>query len=91
MRAAASSLSNSTLFCSLLTGYLKKHHTTLLSPPLPLHKQHSVQRLGFGTNNKIFVEFESPWWDADCEVIYLVWEDEVCEYTHKHTRPKTHC
>ncbi|XP_067092840.1 peroxisomal N(1)-acetyl-spermine/spermidine oxidase isoform X1 [Osmerus mordax] len=58
-------------------GYLKKHHATLLSPPLPLHKQHSVQRLGFGTNNKIFVEFESPWWDADCEVIYLVWEDEV--------------
>ncbi|XP_029305563.1 peroxisomal N(1)-acetyl-spermine/spermidine oxidase [Cottoperca gobio] len=57
-------------------GYLKKHHSTLFRPPLPLHKLHSVQRLGFGTNNKIFVEFDSPWWDADCEVIYLVWEDE---------------
>ncbi|XP_044070646.1 peroxisomal N(1)-acetyl-spermine/spermidine oxidase-like [Siniperca chuatsi] len=57
-------------------GYLKKHHSALFRPPLPLHKLHSIQRLGFGTNNKIFVEFDSPWWDADCEVIYLVWEDE---------------
>ncbi|XP_005474174.1 peroxisomal N(1)-acetyl-spermine/spermidine oxidase [Oreochromis niloticus] len=57
-------------------GYLKKHHSTLFHPPLPLHKLHSVQRLGFGTNNKIFVEFDSPWWDADCEVIFFVWEDE---------------
>ncbi|KAM9808653.1 peroxisomal N(1)-acetyl-spermine/spermidine oxidase [Syngnathus typhle] len=57
-------------------GYLKKHYTSLFHPPLPLHKIHSIQRLGFGTNNKIFVEFDSPWWDDDCEVIYLVWEDE---------------
>ncbi|CAJ1067564.1 peroxisomal N(1)-acetyl-spermine/spermidine oxidase-like [Xyrichtys novacula] len=57
-------------------GYLKKHHSTLFSPPLPPHKLHSVHRLGFGTCNKIYVEFESRWWDADCEVIYLVWNDE---------------
>lgn len=57
-------------------GYLKKHQSTLFSPPLPLHKLHSVQRQGFGTNNKIFVEFDSPWWDANCEVIHFVWEDE---------------
>ncbi|TNN58329.1 Peroxisomal N(1)-acetyl-spermine/spermidine oxidase [Liparis tanakae] len=57
-------------------GYLKKHQSTLFDPPLPLHKLHSVQRLGFGTNNKILVEFDEPWWDADCESIYLVWEDE---------------
>ncbi|KAM7408800.1 hypothetical protein PAMA_002496 [Pampus argenteus] len=57
-------------------GYLKKHHSTLFRPPLPLHKMHSIQRLGFGTNNKIFVEFDSPWWDTDCESIYLLWEDE---------------
>nr|XP_020457438.1 peroxisomal N(1)-acetyl-spermine/spermidine oxidase-like isoform X1 [Monopterus albus]XP_020457439.1 peroxisomal N(1)-acetyl-spermine/spermidine oxidase-like isoform X2 [Monopterus albus] len=57
-------------------GYLKKHRSTLFRPPLPLHKLHSIQRLGFGTNNKIFVEFDSPWWDADCDIICLVWEDE---------------
>uniref|UniRef100_UPI0037E9A11D peroxisomal N(1)-acetyl-spermine/spermidine oxidase-like n=1 Tax=Semicossyphus pulcher TaxID=241346 RepID=UPI0037E9A11D len=57
-------------------GYLKKHHSTLFSPPLPAHKLRSVHKLGFGTCNKIYVEFESPWWDEDCEVIYLVWNDE---------------
>ncbi|KAM9365198.1 peroxisomal N(1)-acetyl-spermine/spermidine oxidase-like [Pholidichthys leucotaenia] len=57
-------------------GYLKKHHSTMFHPSLPLHKLHSVQRLGFGTNNKIFVEFDSPWWNADCQVISFVWEDE---------------
>lgn len=63
--------------CCVSSGYLKKHHSTLFHPGLPLHKLHSVQRLGFGTNNKIFVEFDSPWWDTDCEVIYFLWEDEV--------------
>uniref|UniRef100_A0A8C1UU38 Amine oxidase domain-containing protein n=1 Tax=Cyprinus carpio TaxID=7962 RepID=A0A8C1UU38_CYPCA len=58
-------------------GYLKKHQSTFLSPPLPLHKSHSIQRMGFGTNNKIFLEFEQPFWDEDCELIYLVWEDET--------------
>ncbi|KAM9365199.1 peroxisomal N(1)-acetyl-spermine/spermidine oxidase-like [Pholidichthys leucotaenia] len=57
-------------------GYLKKHHSTLFCPPLPAHKLKSIEKLGFGTCNKIFVEFESPWWDADCEVIYLLWKDE---------------
>ncbi|XP_062257223.1 peroxisomal N(1)-acetyl-spermine/spermidine oxidase-like isoform X2 [Platichthys flesus] len=54
-------------------GYLKKHHSTLFCPPLPVHKLHSLQKLGFGTCDKIFVEFDSPWWDPDCEVIYLLW------------------
>lgn len=57
-------------------GYLKKHHSTLFHPPLPPHKLQSIQKMGFGTNNKIFVEFDSPWWDSDCEVILFVWEDE---------------
>ncbi|XP_020777112.1 peroxisomal N(1)-acetyl-spermine/spermidine oxidase [Boleophthalmus pectinirostris] len=57
-------------------GYLKKHHSTLFRPPLPLHKLHSIQKQGFGTNNKIFVEFDSAWWDDDCEVMHFLWEDE---------------
>nr|XP_046258879.1 peroxisomal N(1)-acetyl-spermine/spermidine oxidase-like [Scatophagus argus] len=58
-------------------GYLKKQHSTLFCPPLPTHKLQSIQKLGFGTCNKIFIEFESPWWDADCDIIYLVWNDEA--------------
>ncbi|XP_051946191.1 peroxisomal N(1)-acetyl-spermine/spermidine oxidase isoform X1 [Xyrauchen texanus] len=58
-------------------GYLKKHQDTFLSPSLPQQKLHSIQRMGFGTNNKIFLEFEQPFWEEDCELIYLVWEDET--------------
>ncbi|XP_038152223.1 peroxisomal N(1)-acetyl-spermine/spermidine oxidase-like [Cyprinodon tularosa] len=57
-------------------GYLKKHHSTLFSPPLPAQKLRSIHKIGFGTCDKIHVEFESPWWDADCEIIYLLWDDE---------------
>uniref|UniRef100_A0A3P9QDI3 Peroxisomal N(1)-acetyl-spermine/spermidine oxidase-like n=1 Tax=Poecilia reticulata TaxID=8081 RepID=A0A3P9QDI3_POERE len=57
-------------------GYLKKHHSTLFSPPLPAQKLTSIEKIGFGTCDKIHVEFESRWWDADCEIIYLLWDDE---------------
>uniref|UniRef100_A0A3Q3WHY1 Amine oxidase domain-containing protein n=1 Tax=Mola mola TaxID=94237 RepID=A0A3Q3WHY1_MOLML len=57
-------------------GYLKKHHSSFFCPPLPAHKLHSIHKLGFGTCNKIYVEFDQPWWDADCDKIYLVWRDE---------------
>ncbi|XP_028982701.1 peroxisomal N(1)-acetyl-spermine/spermidine oxidase-like [Betta splendens] len=63
-------------------GYLKRHCSTLFSPSLPANKLQSIQNLGFGTCNKIYVEFESPWWDADCDVIYLVWKDEE-DFTDK--------
>lgn len=53
----------------------------MFSPSLPLHKIHSIERLGFGTNNKIFVEFDSAWWDAECEIIIPLWEDEVRHFT----------
>lgn len=63
--------------CCPIKGYLKKYKDTFLSPSLPLHKLHSIQRMGFGSNNKIFLEFEQPFWDEDCELIYIVWEDET--------------
>ena len=56
---------------------MKKHHSTLLSPAPPLHKLHSIQRMGFGTNNKIFLEFQQPFWEPQTEAIYLLWEDEA--------------
>lgn len=31
--------------------------------------------MGFGTNNKIFLDFAEPFWEPDCEQIQLVWED----------------
>ncbi|XP_041032491.1 peroxisomal N(1)-acetyl-spermine/spermidine oxidase [Carcharodon carcharias] len=57
-------------------GFLKEHYKTFLRPPLPVSKINSIQKLGFGTNNKIFLEFEEPFWEPEHHLINLVWEDE---------------
>ncbi|XP_006263045.1 peroxisomal N(1)-acetyl-spermine/spermidine oxidase isoform X1 [Alligator mississippiensis] len=57
-------------------GFLKEHHKTFIQPSLPLQKVEAINQLGFGTNNKIFLEFEKPFWDPDCQLIEVVWDDE---------------
>ncbi|XP_038638947.1 peroxisomal N(1)-acetyl-spermine/spermidine oxidase isoform X2 [Scyliorhinus canicula] len=57
-------------------GFLKEHYQTFIRPPLPDSKINSIQKLGFGTNSKIFLEFEKPFWEPECQLIRLVWEDE---------------
>ncbi|XP_008049615.1 peroxisomal N(1)-acetyl-spermine/spermidine oxidase [Carlito syrichta] len=56
-------------------GFLKEHLDTFFDPPLPAEKAEAIRKIGFGTNNKIFLEFEEPFWEPDCELIQVVWED----------------
>ncbi|CAK6436042.1 unnamed protein product [Pipistrellus nathusii] len=56
-------------------GFLKEHLDTFFQPPLPAEKAEAIRKMGFGTNNKIFLEFEEPFWEPDCEHIQVVWED----------------
>lgn len=60
--------------CSL--GYLKKHSHSLFKPLLPNDKLTSIHRMGFGTVDKIFLEFPEPFWDKDCEGIQFVWMND---------------
>lgn len=47
-------------------GVLKLKHEKLFQPNLPVPVQQAIESLGFGTINKIFLEFEAPWWkDVD--------------------------
>ncbi|XP_056391849.1 peroxisomal N(1)-acetyl-spermine/spermidine oxidase-like [Hyla sarda] len=55
-------------------GCLKERASTLFDPPLPNGKTEAIQRLGFGTVAKIFLEFSEPFWPDDCAGIQLVWE-----------------
>ncbi|XP_068024543.1 peroxisomal N(1)-acetyl-spermine/spermidine oxidase isoform X2 [Melanerpes formicivorus] len=57
-------------------GFLKEHHQDFFQPPLPERKAEAIRRLGFGTNNKIFLEFEQPFWDPQQQLLEVVWEDE---------------
>ena len=46
-------------------GYLKNHHVDLFEPELPTTKVEVIETLKMGTVNKIFLEFEQPFWDVD--------------------------
>ena len=56
-------------------GFLKRHAHTMFRPLLPTDKMAAIQRMGFGTVNKIFLQFETPFWDNNCEKISLSWTD----------------
>ncbi|XP_056387205.1 peroxisomal N(1)-acetyl-spermine/spermidine oxidase-like isoform X1 [Hyla sarda] len=57
-------------------GFLKKRSVDLLIPPLPPNKMQAIKNLGFGTMNKILVEFEKPFWDLNTSLIQPVWEGD---------------
>ncbi|NXO04834.1 PAOX oxidase, partial [Rhinopomastus cyanomelas] len=57
-------------------GFLKECHQDFFQPPLPEQKAEAIRRLGFGTNNKIFLEFEKPFWEPQHQLLNVVWEDE---------------
>ncbi|KAM4774362.1 peroxisomal N(1)-acetyl-spermine/spermidine oxidase-like isoform 2-T2 [Cyanocitta cristata] len=57
-------------------GFLKEHHQEFFQPPLPERKAQAIHHLGFGTTNKIFLEFEQPFWEPQQQLLEVVWEDE---------------
>lgn len=56
-------------------GVLKKTHETIFRPPLPLLTRRAIESIGFSAINKIFLEFELPWWD-DLDGIQFIWESQ---------------
>ncbi|XP_025928530.1 spermine oxidase isoform X2 [Apteryx rowi] len=58
-------------------GVLKKRHESLFHPRLPEEKVMAIEKLGISTTDKIFLEFEEPFWSSECNSIQFVWEDEA--------------
>ncbi|KAJ7413174.1 Spermine oxidase [Pitangus sulphuratus] len=58
-------------------GVLKKRHESLFHPRLPEDKVMAIEKLGINTTDKIFLEFEEPFWSSECNSIQFVWEDEA--------------
>ncbi|XP_037003690.2 spermine oxidase isoform X2 [Artibeus jamaicensis] len=58
-------------------GVLKKQHASFFRPGLPAEKVAAIHRLGIGTTDKIFLEFEEPFWGPECNSLQFVWEDEA--------------
>ncbi|XP_038640472.1 peroxisomal N(1)-acetyl-spermine/spermidine oxidase-like isoform X2 [Scyliorhinus canicula] len=58
-------------------GCLKASNQSLFQPSLPAGHLQAIHNMGFGTMNKIFLEYETPFWDENIDIIALVWEDET--------------
>ncbi|XP_051880320.1 peroxisomal N(1)-acetyl-spermine/spermidine oxidase-like isoform X2 [Pristis pectinata] len=62
---------------SISLGCLKANGQSLFQPRLPEQKLSAIQSMGFGTMNKIYLEYEAPFWDENTDIIGLVWEEET--------------
>lgn len=62
------------LICTVSLGVLKKHFLNLFEPMLPRYKIDSIEGMGFGTVDKIYVEFTKPFWNDDWEGVSFLWK-----------------
>jgi spermine oxidase len=57
---------------------LKQHQSGLFVPALPADKVKVIENLKMGTVNKIFLEFETPFWDLEnAGIMFLNSGDEL--------------
>lgn len=68
------------LICTISLGVLKERHLSLFEPLLPREKFDSIDGMMIGTVDKIFLEFEKPFWDEDWHGFSALWRlDELKE------------
>ena len=66
------------IICTIPLGVLKEKHSTLFSPGLPEPKLKSMDKLRFGTVNKIFLQYDQPFLTPQISEVILLW-DNKCE------------
>ena len=59
--------------CTVPLGVLKERADRLFEPPLPAERADAIARLGFGTANKIFLEYDRPFLPANVTELLLAW------------------
>ena len=62
------------VICTVPLGVLKEKGKTMFNPPLPEYKVESIERLCFGTVDKIYLEYERPFLNPDLTEIVLLWD-----------------
>ncbi|KAI9581178.1 peroxisomal N(1)-acetyl-spermine/spermidine oxidase [Glossina fuscipes] len=64
------------VICTVPLGVLKQNHKTLFDPELPHYKQEAIEHLMFGTVDKIYLEYDRPFLNADISEVMLLWDDD---------------
>lgn len=64
------------VICTVPLGVLKQRANSLFHPPLPSYKLESIDRLLFGTVDKILLEFERPFLNPTITEVLMLWDNE---------------
>lgn len=64
-------------------GVLKENYKNLFVPQLPSFKENAIRGLSIGTVDKIFLEFEKPFWDDDWAGFSILWRVKDSEEIRK--------
>lgn len=62
------------VICTAPLGVLKETSNVLFDPELPQYKLESIERLLFGTVDKIFLEYDRPFLTNDISEVLLLWD-----------------
>lgn len=57
-------------------GVLKENYKSLFTPSLPQIKINAIEGLSIGVVDKIFLEFEKPFWNEEWAGISLLWTEK---------------
>lgn len=65
------------VICTIPLGVLKEKARTLFIPPLPEDKLEAIDRLLFGTVDKIYLDYDRPFLNPNISEVMLLWENEL--------------
>lgn len=77
------------VICTLPLGVLKRTAQDLFEPSLPAYKLEAINRLMFGTVDKIFLEYERPFLNPGISEVMLLWDDGQLSEVEKEDISKT--
>ena len=64
------------VICTIPLGVLKDKHLTLFSPQLPDSKIKAMDKLYFGTVDKIFLQYDMPFLAPEISELIMLWESK---------------
>ncbi|CAG9818330.1 unnamed protein product [Phaedon cochleariae] len=64
------------VICTLPLGVLKHSASSIFQPPLPEYKMEAIDRLLFGTVDKIILEYERPFLHPSINEVLFLWESD---------------
>lgn len=71
------------VICTMSLGVLKENYKKLFTPKLPQLKVNAIEGLSIGTVDKIFLQFEKPFWDKNWAGFSLLWSQKDSEEIRK--------